>query len=441
MAISLVEAQEQSTPASAPAASPSQSVEVQSVQSPAPKAQPKGVVSGHVILSDTRGPGRGARVLLLPVDPKKSGDVEASSQQLMGIAGLDGSFLIPRVAPGEYAVIGLSVGYLSPLDGLWVDPTDTSAGSEDKVRKLLLESNAAIVSIHGSETANAEIELTRGAVLSGRVLYSDGSPASQTHVQLQKVEEKEDKIHSPGNEVQIGTIIQGSLLHQSLATDDQGHFRIPGIPAGTYRLAVPVVLDNVSEMEAMLATYSGGALAGTAGKLTIYSGSTLHRKQAKTFDLRPGDSVDGIEITLPISGLHNVQGVVNSKQGIPLTYASLELVDTTDSSITFHATVHNDGQFRFCEVPEGTYELKTSNARMYAQPMDDNVPDYMMPMMQQQLKATHAFADMTQSIIVQNSDVSDVILALPETPLTDLPSPSDSGVQATAGPPVAVPNR
>jgi hypothetical protein len=194
-------------------------------------------------------------------------------------------------------------------------------------------------------------------------------------------------------------------------------------------------------MEAMLATYSGGALAGTAGKLTIYSGSTLHRKQAKTFDLRVGDSVDGIEITLPISGLHTVRGVVNSKEGIPLTYASLELVDTTDSSISFHATVHNDGQFRFGAVPEGIYDLKTSNARILAQPIDESVPDSMMPMMNQELKATRTFADTTQGVIVQNSDISDMVLTLPETPLTDAPSPSGSGIQASAGSPAAAPNR
>ncbi|HEY1965824.1 MAG TPA: hypothetical protein VGG59_12875, partial [Acidobacteriaceae bacterium] len=80
-------------------------------------------VTGHVYLADTNTPARLATVMLEPAgaldkdpDPHPPEDNSAEMVHTSAVQTLlDGSFTIPKVAPGVYYVVAYKSGYLSPL--------------------------------------------------------------------------------------------------------------------------------------------------------------------------------------------------------------------------------------------------------------------------------------------------------------------------------------
>jgi hypothetical protein len=400
-------------------------VAVMSAQRPpaASKQLPQGSVTGHVYLADTRSPARGARLMVLPLSQLGFGAPDHESpandgQPHTAVTALDGSFFLPHIAPGQYVVLAFAAGYLSALDGI-----DFPGGAEPNqvdlkaMEKKLME-NAPTVHVRGAESASIDIDLQRGAVLAGKVIYSDGAPAGQLQLLLQKPGEPK-----PGaeNAMDIVSMMRTLYLQQRMTTDDQGHFRISGIAPGSYLLAVTQNFEASANFgEDMVAAFNPTANS-TARRLTIYSGNTLHRKDAKVYQLKAGDAVDDIEITLPLSGLRSIRGSVAGKDGTPLNYGSLDLIDTSDSTIAFHAAVEVDGQFRFSGIPEGTYELKTSNGRVFENPPNGELPDVFVQQQPQQFKPVRAFADTKVPIVVQTTDIDGLSVTLADTKIPDPP--------------------
>ena len=133
----------------------------------------------------------------------------------------------------------------------------------------------------------------------------------------------------------------------------------------------------------------------------IYAGNTLHRKDAKTYELRPGDAVTDLEISIPISGMHTVRVRLSAVDGRTINQAMLRLVDATDETLAFRAANEQEGVYRFDTIPPGTYTLTASNA-MIGEP-------YALPVA--------AFEDGSTSILVKDSDIDDALLSLKEKPL------------------------
>ncbi len=390
------------------------------------KAAPRGSIAGHVYLADTRTPARSARIMAIPMAslaPQKSGIGAVSGAPAMAVTMLDGGFLIQHVAVGEYAVIAMVAGYLSPLDGVISFDNDNSPESRAAVEKLLRQSGS-IVSVTERDSARVDIELQRGAVLSGKVVYADGSPATQLAIAPEKIEEA--KSASAANAVDAGAMIRAMFLQQRTGTDDQGHFRIAGISPGSYRLYVKQTFDSATDIGQMItALYNPGVRQKNA--LTVYSGNTLHRKEARVYDLKAGDAVDGIEVVLPLTGFHAVHGFAAAKDGTPLNSGAVDLTDAADSGITFQAMIQSDGSFRFGGVPEGSYTLKASQVTIFANPPDANFPLENLKYMQQQFKPQRAFGEASVGVVVQTTDIENLTVALPETKLPD--SPKMLGIQ------------
>jgi hypothetical protein len=359
--------------------------------------------------------------MVLPLSELGLGVNETSGgagRPYMGITAPDGSFFLPHVAPDQYVVLAFAAGYLSPLDGLTIPRGPEAANQADlkAMEKKLLET-APTVRVNGPESARIDIELERGAALSGKVIYSDGSPAAQLQMSVQK---SGDPKHGAEDSMDIGSLVRTLYLQQHLTTDDQGHFRVAGIAPGSYLLGVAQTFEASADFgEDMLAMLSPGTRQ--PAQLTTFSGNTLHRKDAKVYDLKAGDSVDGIEITLPLSGLHSIHGTVAGNDGIPLNYGSLDLIDSADSAITFHSAVEVDGQFRFSGIPEGTYKLKASNGRIFENPPNADFPEEMVMNQPQQFKPLRAFADTDVPVLVQTLDIEGFTVTLVDTKVPETP--------------------
>lgn len=377
---------------------------------------PQGSISGRVVCADTHKPARGARIMVLPIGTtgQAGGPETIVRQPHMAVTALDGSFRVPHLPPGEYVIITFAAGYLSPLDGAMV-PAD----SDQKASEALLREKAPLVRISGHEAPRIEIELQRGAIFTGRVAYSDGSPAAQLRVFLQNVETKREG--KPDDLVDAGAMPAGMMSNRNPRTDDQGNFRIAGIPGGRYRLAVIQTFET-NFAEEIFGDMNPGVAKGD--KLTVYSGNTFHQKAATVYELRPGDTVDGIEIVLPLSGLHSVQGMATGKDGAPLNFGAVSLSDTADPNINFHANIGQGGEFRFSGIPEGIYEIKITSGFIVENPIDSEFSEEQLPAMQDQVKPIRAFAETKVAVTLQATDIEDLAVVLADTRLPVLATPS-----------------
>jgi hypothetical protein len=394
----------------APTAPPKSAAENKGTKPPAPT----GRITGTVVCADTHRPARGAMVLVGPVSPT-DGNNGGGLGSGMARVGMDGTYTLEHLPRGEYSVIAILPGYLWPADELISDMVEEMRTAKHKSLASL-----GTVTIAGSETEEHDITLERGAAVSGRVMFSDGAPASGVTISIEDVNAKKvagDK----QREAQMGaSMMRRMFVHESMDTDDQGHFRISGFKPGTYRVvAIPSLSsegDTNDGEAAGLSLLLGGAANPAA--LRVYSGDTLHSKAAKTYELRSGDEVTGVEITIPLNAYHRVGGTLTAVDGRAINKATVTLTDTGDDSVSFESDVADDGSFSFGTVAAGTYTLAAKNATIAVR-MDGQNPE--IPMRFAQKKTTNAFADGSMAVIVKDSDVPDVSLTLTEVPLPPQP--------------------
>jgi hypothetical protein len=146
-----------------------------------------GAVTGHVICSDTQQPARLAHVVLQPVVDLSSSVLKKDdhSYHREGIfhlqtVGLDGSFTIAAVQPGLYYVIAEQDGYISPL-ALF---TREQLNHPDEAMLRRIAHYMTPISVTAGHTTQTEVDLIRGAVITGMVRFEDGSPAIDVGLQL-----------------------------------------------------------------------------------------------------------------------------------------------------------------------------------------------------------------------------------------------------------------
>lgn len=314
-----------------------------------------GAVTGHVTCADTNTPARLAIVVLRPVPTAKNASadhaikpVEARRVQTL----LDGSFVIPGVAPGAYLVMASLPGYIPPLSNLGVSNEDLLEPT-DELRKRVVAS-VPIVNVEADRTSSINITLERAASVSGAILYDDGSPASGIEVQLRE--------HKDGKWVAVHNGAGDGMWSGNAVTDDRGNFRITGIPP----LKEAIVQADLRIQNSIL-HFGKGSLSTSGGipsLLSFYSGGALRPSDAKPFQLTTGEDRPGEDMTLPLSKLHKVEGVlVAKKDGHVLNQGSLSLLFADDrSQLGLTAIGKNDERFSFAFVPEGDYVLKVNSA-------------------------------------------------------------------------------
>jgi hypothetical protein len=341
---------------------------------PAPQAR----VTGHVRCADTRGPARNAVVLLFSLD--------GQNRQFQRV-GPDGTYLFERVVPGEYIVITYLDGYLSPFDKVNITPADTTIAQ--LFDKIVAAQGSLKVGTQGTQTL--DILLDRGAIVSGRVLYSDGSPAIQVGIELQDTTAPSSKPGMPY--IQLGDIARSEFVPQPLETDDQGRFRVAGVRPGTYRIAAVQLQRLPDQIE-------DSYIRSILGALRYYTNGTIHPSLALTYTLVAGEELPGLEIRIPLDGFHSVQGRVLASDGRTITSAEVTASETSDPALYF-TTVVSDGSFRFDRLPPGTYRLAAPWGNIAA-------PGG---------QATSAFGSGSTTFTLIDTDLTGVTLTLPGAPV------------------------
>jgi hypothetical protein len=314
-----------------------------------------GAVTGHVICADTNGPARVAHVVLQPivdtVQAPKTGDRPRQISAAVTATLLDGSFTIPNVAPGNYYLFVEKLGYLSPFAQLSrEDLNHPKPETADLITKLLTP-----VSVAANRTSTVEVRIYKGSAVSGAIRFDDGAAASNTVVSVLTKEKT-------GKWVPFHTnLIAGPF--GGTTTDDQGHYRISGLPAGEYVVQATLAITDI--FVSGLFTENHSTSSNNRYSLNLYSGDSFRPRDAKPIKLGDGEEANSVDITIPLSKLHAIMGsVVEAGSGHAVNAGTVAIhYADDDTELATTGISGEDNAFHFYYVPEGEYTLKVTGAR------------------------------------------------------------------------------
>ena len=346
-----------------------------------------GTITGHIYCADTNAPARFARVMLkstsgatlgdsflknLQKNMAKSGDPEATKpmteQQKRQMAAvtrglnqaadlmnsstvaLDGSFTLNNVKPGTYYVHAIYAGYIDPVASI----SDEDFSSDDPAVRARI-AQLPTVTIQGTESARIDLRLDRGAAISGRILYPDGTPAPGWLMSVVTPKSPED----PGEAAAavMKQVMTASSPLPGLKTDDRGNFRISGLTPGDYAIRASLLATPVGVSAANIAD------GGSGINLAVYSGDTFSRADAKAFHLNTSDEQSGIVINIPANKLHTISGhVLSNADGHAINGGNVTLASKDNAAITGTAAIRDDGSFHFEYLPPGSYTVTVASA-------------------------------------------------------------------------------
>ena len=313
-------------------------------------------------------------------------------------ADLVGEFTMARVKPGSYFLVAQRSGYLQPLAML----TRDQLNKPDAAAQKLIERLLVPVTVAAGRTVQVEARLYRGAVLSGQVQFEDGSAASNVPL---KVPTKD----ASGKWKTVDVQQTGEFGPRR--TDDQGHFRIVGLPAGEYLLAARLQLQDAQVGSPFSGSTSSAWKDGFS--IDVLYGDVFRTRDAKPLKVSEGDDVSGLTTTVKLSALHRLSGeLLESGSGKPINAGTLGLFWKDDDTELASTQIHEDSDdFRFEYVPEGEYTLRVNNARDVVRTVVPNC-EGCMPETHTEEKLVRRFGNTEQPLVVM-SDMPTLTIAVP----------------------------
>ena len=302
----------------------------------------KGVVTGVVLCSDTGKPARFATVILTAVPKKgeKSDDADPLPAAETTVTDLDGRFRLEAVQPGHYYAFATLEGYLDPEFALDPDKLKSlSTGWEQRNYSIAQwKDHLTEVTVGVRRVSEVSIQIERAAEIAGTVTFDDGSPAIGMHFQLFRRTEK-------GAWTDVGLALMDSWTIHALS-DSHGRFSLTNLPEGEYAVCALMPADEES----------------AAPRVCL--GDVFRRKNAKTVKVGAGETAAGIDIEIPLSGLHAVSGAVTAlADGHPIKHGTVRLLYADDREKARETALLEDGSYSLEYVPEDKYILQVSDAQ------------------------------------------------------------------------------
>jgi hypothetical protein len=350
-----------------------------------------GTVTGRVVAQDTQRPVRFASVMLQSVTAGSTqtgdrgfgggfgGGRFGGNGSLSGSSDIDGNFAINRVPPGDYYVFATAPGFIAARALLIAE---ASAGADPAA--LLAGLPTVRVAADSSSVANVSLE--RGAVISGRVQWADGTAAANVSVSPVATQEN----------AALEAAFQTIPLYNSGnfgTTNDRGVYRIAGLAPGEY--VVRVVLPN---------PLPGGSSRGMRNvtRITVYAPGIFRKAEAKTVTLRVGEERSDVDIVLDMRGLHTVSGHVSAASGgAVVNSGSVQLSDANAPELSLSGSIQANGDFVVPFVPPGSYTMRVSGSTRDAESGGGRGSVGMS-----------WFQAFTQPMVVGDADVSGVTVSL-----------------------------
>lgn len=300
---------------------------------------PKGsaIIRGSVIAATTGAPVRRAQVRVMSNDGRGSNGVTSTDNE--------GRFEVKELAAGRYIVTATKGGFVTAQFG----------------QRRPNEPGTPIELVDGQTADKVSFSLTRGSVIAGRVLDDGGEPVAGAQVQAMRY------AFSAGTRRMMPAGGEGGFDR----TDDQGSFRMFGLPPGEY------FVSAVSRGNGFISADTNNTEA--EGLAPTYYPGTPNLAEASRITLRPGQEMTGANFSMVVARLAKVRGRALNSHGEPVSNAMMALspADPTQMSMSFNNTmVGRDGAFQFVNVAPGRYNLSvrpngmpTSNGEFATMPI------------------------------------------------------------------------
>lgn len=208
-------------------------------------------------------------------------------------------------------------------------------------------------------------------------------------------------------------------IRGSETTDDLGHYRISGLRDGEY--IVETMLAHLDFVPGE--THALGLSGVMRSVLIIYSSDATRKSDAVPFKLGGGEERTGEDITIPLSKLHAISGVVTAaRDGHSINSGNLEILVSGDSDPMVVAQIGKDGAFHLEGVPEGAYLLRVNNARDTKTEVltADGNATYSSEI------TVHQYDKLEQPIKIEG-DIPNLVLSVPDKTVSQpLPNPTAS---------------
>jgi hypothetical protein len=349
----------------------------------------KGVVTGIVLCADTGKPARFATVTLTaaPKAGEKSDETDPLPAAEISITDLDGRFRIEAVRPGRYYAFATLEGYLDPALALDPDKLKSISTGVEQHRYSIetWKDHLTEVTASRGRVSDISMQIERAAEISGTVTYDDASPAIGMHFQLFRKTAK-------GDLTGVGLALLDSwTLHAE--SDGHGRYNLTNLPAGEY--AVCTLMPAESEDAAP----------------RVCLGNTFRKRDAKSVKVGPGETATGVDIEIPLSGLHSVAGFVTAQSdGHALARGTMRLLYADDRAPARETAIQEDGTFSFEYVPQDKYILQVSGAGDTQPKQQDPAPEGPNPATTATPEIHYADKEIPLTVL---EDTSSIAIALP----------------------------
>jgi len=231
----------------------------------------------------------------------------------LGVTGRDGHCRFRQASAGSYSLRIVAPAY-------FVAPEN--------------ENQLARVELSPGKKEFVNIELIKGGVISGRVVTPAGLPL--IGLPLTAV-----KVNLAGSKNQAAPLAESN---STAVSDDKGQFRIYGLRAGAYAIAVNAQRDLYPSRSAATFYYKGqGDLAN-----------------AKVFEVQLAQESRALdmEIDLERGPQSSVVGRVLGQHSLPVEGVFISLRQSAGSLVNVSTYSERDGSFSFEGLPPGKYVLK-----------------------------------------------------------------------------------
>lgn len=319
-------------------------------------AQPQGPPGGQPVKPAELGSIEGTVMKVTDGLPLKKARVmlrraEGRATPVSATTDADGKFAMREVPPGRYRMFVERNGYARQEYG------QRSANRPGSV----------ITIGAGQKMRDVLFRMTPAAAVAGRVFDEDGEPVPYVAVQVLR--------HS---------YVRGQrqlIPAGSASTNDLGEFRIFGLPSGRYYVsATPAgsgfimagggggAVGRVMMIAGELAGRAGGGRAAAADAeeesyASTYYPGTIDPARATPLEIKAGDEVLGMDLTLILQRTFSVRGrVANSMDTRSRGEASVFLMPREAGARAFmgmrnRATVDENGEFEITGVAPGPYNV------------------------------------------------------------------------------------
>ena len=284
---------------------------------------PKGtaVLKGQVIAAGTGAPVRRAQVRAFSSEGRGGGVTSTNNE---------GRWEIKDLPAGRYSISAMKGGFAQASYG----------------QRRPGEPGTPIDLGEGQVAERVNFIMSRGAVIAGRIVDDGGEPVAGTNVSAMRF------MFMSGTR----RLVPGGGEGSQDRTDDQGNFRLYGLPPGDYYVSAAASNSNNFMAAGMNNTEADG-FAPT------YFPGTPSVSEATRIPLKAGQEMTGANFALIVARLARIRGRALNSRGEPIIGGMLMLAPADPMmGMNFgmnmsNAQVAADGSFQFANIAPGRYNL------------------------------------------------------------------------------------